>query len=153
MKITSPAFLHHQPVPVRYTCQGSNVSPPLEFSEIPENTESFALILEDIDSSNNWIHWLVYNIPGTIRQFEEGKIPEGSVDGVCNGGTHGYEGPCPIYFAGTHRYRFLLYALDCILDVPYEADSKVILERVEGHILDTAVLVGMAEGEQVRILH
>src|SRR5690606_33654796 len=122
MKITSPAFADKQPVPEQYTCKGINVNPPLEFLDTPKESKSFVILVEDIDSSNQWIHWLVYNIPADVSFFEEGTIPKGSVDGICNGGTRGYEGPCPKYFSGIHRYSFTLYALDIVLTVPDDAD-------------------------------
>ena len=151
MRITSPVFSHDQPVPAKYTCKGPNVSPPLEFHDVPSQAKSLVLIVEDLDSLNNWIHWLVYNIPPQAGSLQEGNLPEGAVDGVCNGGTHGYEGPCPKYFAGTHHYRFMLYALDIMLDIPYTADSRVVLENMENHILETAILVGLADGDQVKV--
>jgi Raf kinase inhibitor-like YbhB/YbcL family protein len=149
MKITSPAFADKIPVPVKYTCKGPNTSPPFEFIDVPKETKSLTLVVEDLDSSNHWIHWLVYNIPGNVTHFEEGKIPAGAVDGVCNGGTHGYEGPCPKYFKGVHRYSFKLFALDQMLEVPILADAKVITDEMQGHILASAELIGVAEGEQV----
>lgn len=151
MKITSSVFVHDEPIPAKYTCKGPNVSPPLEFHDVPAEAKSLALIVEDMDSMNNWVHWLVYNIPTDVKGLEEGKLPEGAVDGVCNGGTHGYEGPCPKYFAGTHHYRFMLYALDIKLDIPHSADARVVLDNMENHILDSAILVGQADGEQIKV--
>lgn len=151
MRITSPVFSHDEPVPAKYTCKGPNVSPPLEFHDVPTNAKTLVLLVEDLDSLNNWIHWLVYNIPADAKGLSEGELPEGAVDGVCNGGTHGYEGPCPKYFSGIHHYRFMLYALDVRLDLPDSADSKVVLENMENHILSTAMLVGVATGDQVNV--
>jgi Raf kinase inhibitor-like YbhB/YbcL family protein len=136
-------------VPVQNTCKGTNQSPPLEFLDVPKETKSFTLIVEDLDSPNNWIHWLVYNIPGDVTHFDEGKLPEEAIDGICNDGKPGYEGPCPKNFKGIHHYCFKLYALDTVLEVPSIADANVILSEMEGHILETAELVGVAEGEQV----
>jgi Raf kinase inhibitor-like YbhB/YbcL family protein len=148
MQIISSSFSNHQHVPPQYTCKGTNISPPFEFLDVPGNTMSFVLIVEDLDSSNHWIHWLVYNIPGHIRQIEEGKLPAEAVDGICNGGTHGYEGPCPVYFAGEHHYAFRLYALDVKLDAPFNADKNVIAGQMKGHIIATAELIGLAQGEK-----
>jgi Raf kinase inhibitor-like YbhB/YbcL family protein len=147
MKIYSSAFGNNEVVPVPYTCKGPNINPPLTFLEIPEKTQSLVLIVEDITADGKpWVHWLVYNIPPTAAGFEEEKIPDGSVQGICNGGTYGYEGPCPIYFNGTHHYHFTLYALDTVLDVPKTADKAVITQEMADHVLDTAQLVGIAEG-------
>ena len=149
MRITSPAFADKIPLPAQYTCNGPNTSPPFEFIDVPKGTISLVLIVEDIDSGNNWIHWLVYNIPGNVSHFDEGKIPEGAIDGVCNGGARGYDGPCPKKFKGIHRYCFRLYALDTMLDVPADSDSRVIVDHMQGHILEKAELLGIAEGEQI----
>lgn len=148
MHINSPAFSYDQPVPTPYTCKGENISPPLEFHAVPPEAKSLALVVEDIDALNQWVHWLVYNIPARGKGLEEGKLPQGAVDGVCNGGTHGYEGPCPKYFTGVHHYRFTLYALDTVLDLPVDADTPAVRKQMEGHVLDTAVLIGTAEGEE-----
>jgi len=149
MKITSLAFADKIPVPLQYTCKGPNTSPPFEFIDVPKGATSLALIVEDLDSANHWIHWLVYNIPGNTTHFEEGKIPQSAIDGICNGGTRGYEGPCPKYFKGVHRYSFKLFALDTMLEVPADADAKIIVSSMEGHVLDSAELIGIAQGEQV----
>jgi Raf kinase inhibitor-like YbhB/YbcL family protein len=149
MRITSPAFADKIPVPVQYTCKGPNTSPPFEFIDVPKKAKSLALIVEDLDAPNHWIHWLVYNIPANVTHFEEGKIPDGAVNGICNGGTQGYEGPCPKYFKGIHRYSFKLFALDIMLEVPSIADKNVVVSEMEGHILETAELIGVAEGEEV----
>lgn len=148
MHLSSPEFSYDQPVPERYTCKGPNISPPLEFHKVPAQAQSLVLVVEDIDSLNQWVHWLVYNIPPTVKGLEAGRLPKGAVDGVCNGGTHGYEGPCPKYFNGLHHYRFTLYALDTLLDLPPTADTVAARRQMEGHVLDTAVLIGTAEGEE-----
>ena len=149
MKLTSPAFADRLPVPVKHTCKGSDVSPPLEFFDVPKDAKSLVLIMEDLDSSNQWVHWLVYNIPATCTYFDEAKIPDNAVDGICNSGSPGYKGPCPTNFAGVHHYSFRLYALDTILEVPHLADASVIRSEMESHVLASAELVAIAEGEQV----
>jgi Raf kinase inhibitor-like YbhB/YbcL family protein len=149
MKITSPAFADKIPMPLQYTSKGTNQSPPLEFIDAPKETASFVLIVEDLDSGDHRIHWLVYNIPGNVSHFDEGKIPEGAVDGICNDGTTGYKGPCPPEFTGVHRYCFKLYALDSMLDVAPGADVSAIESAMRGHVVDTAELSGVAEGEKV----
>jgi len=149
MKLTSPAFADKLPVPVKYTCKGSNVSPPLEFLDVPKDAKSLVLIIEDINAKTQWIHWLVYNIPASTSFFDEAKVPEGAIEGICNDGKKGYEGPCPKYFQGIHHYSFRLYALDTVLNVPAFADAKVIQSEMENHIIASAELTGAAEGEQV----
>jgi Raf kinase inhibitor-like YbhB/YbcL family protein len=149
MKITSPAFADKVPVPTQYTCKGPNISPPFEFLDVPKEAKSLSIIVEDLDSDSKWIHWLVYNIPGNVSHFEEGKIPDNAVNGICNGGTTGYQGPCPKSFSGIHRFAFKLFALDVVLGPRPNADCKVITGEMEGHIIAVAELIGVAEGEQI----
>jgi Raf kinase inhibitor-like YbhB/YbcL family protein len=141
MKITSPAFKDGERVPKQYTCEGPNISPPLQFSEVPSNAKSLVLLVEDPDAeAKPWVHWLVYNIPPQVKGFGENSTAEGAIQGICNGGTYGYEGPCPP--DRPHVYLFKLYALDKVLDVPAKADRKVILKEMEGHIVGEALLKG-----------
>src|SRR4051794_565861 len=107
MRITSPIFQNGQHVPTQYTCNGQNVNPPMDFHEVPLEAKSLVLMVEDVDApAKPWVHWLVFNIPATSTFCPEHDIPTGSTEGICNGGTFGYEGPCPKYFAGTHHYHF-----------------------------------------------
>ena len=143
MKITS-TFKHNQEIPVTYTCLGPNISPPLQFEELPEGTESLVLIFEDVDATPKpWVHWMVFNIPASTTQVSEGTIPEGSTEGLANNHSFGYEGPCPRYFHGTHHYWFTLYALDIMLDLPKESEREDVEEKMKGHILEKAELLGL----------
>lgn len=136
-------FKEGEAIPMPHTCLGPNISPPLEFRDIPDNTESLVLIIEDIDASPKpWTHWLVFNIPPAATQVAEGKLPEGATEGLANNHTFGYEGPCPKYFSGTHHYWFRLYALNTILDLPPESEREEVEAKMRGHILDEAVLTG-----------
>ena len=149
MRITSPAFADKIPIPVQYTCKGANISPPFEFIDVPDGTVSFVLIVEDIDAQNPLVHWLLYDIPGKVTHLDEGKVPESAIHGVAGEGTTNYEGPCPKNFKGIHRYCFALHALDITLNVSGVADKTVIVEKMQGHILAKAELLGIVEGEQV----
>lgn len=147
MKITSTAFKDNEYIPVPYTCNGPNKNPPLDIHTPPEGTKSFVLLIEDIDAKDTpWVHWLVFNIPASVRHIHKDSIPEDAVEGLANGGTHGYEGPCPIYFSGIHHYRFQVFALDTMLDVSPESDKLAVAEAMAGHILDKAVVTGLAKG-------
>ncbi|SHL74806.1 phospholipid-binding protein, PBP family [Nitrosospira sp. Nsp11] len=147
MFITSPVFHDRTDVPTRHTCNGENISPALEFRDLPAGTKSLVLIVEDVDATPDpWIHWLVFNIPPTTASVSAGHIPEGSTEGIANGGTHGYEGPCPKYFSGTHHYHFRLFALDTVLDLPATADKTQVAASMQDHLIDSATLVGLCEG-------
>lgn len=149
MKLTSPAFADKQPIPAQYTCKGANCSPPFEFIDTPTSTVSFVLLIEDLDESSQRVHWLVYNIPGKTTHVNEGKLPDDSLEGVSTDGAKGYQGPCPKYFGGVHRFSFTLYALDTFLTVPQDADRAIILQAMDGHIINQSKLLGVSEGDQV----
>ncbi|HEY1007488.1 MAG TPA: YbhB/YbcL family Raf kinase inhibitor-like protein [Sphingobacteriaceae bacterium] len=143
MKIRS-AFEHNQEIPVPYTCLGPNISPPLSFEDLPEGTQSLALIFEDTDATPRpWVHWMVFNIPATTTTVQEGTIPEGGTEGLANNHTFGYEGPCPRYFHGTHHYWLRAYALDIVLDLPAASEREAVEEMMQGHILEKAELLGL----------
>jgi Raf kinase inhibitor-like YbhB/YbcL family protein len=146
MRITSPAFGEGEHVPTPYTCNGPNTSPPLQFHDVPPDAASLVLILEDVDApANPWVHWLVFNIPAATREFAPAGFS--GTEGLANGGTFGYEGPCPKYFLGTHHYHFKLYALDKMLELSAEVDRVMVLGAMDGHVLADATLIGLAEGD------
>jgi Raf kinase inhibitor-like YbhB/YbcL family protein len=150
MKIRSLVFKDGERIPAKYTCEGVNISPPLSFINIPTNTKSLVLMVEDPDAkAKPWVHWLVFNIPANAKGFEEGSIANGAVQGLCNGNTFGYEGPCPP--ENKHQYLFKLYALDTMLNIPSESDRKVVLKEMKDHIIAEAVLVGMYEKQKVKV--
>lgn len=143
MELKSPAFPNGGHIPVRYTCEGANVSPPLAWSGVPEDARAMALVVDDPDSpSKVWVHWVLYNLPP-----EAGMLPEGTRgleatarEGQNDFGDVGYGGPCPS--RGTHRYRFKLYALDEHLDVGEGCSKPDLLEAMDGHVLAEAELTG-----------
>ena len=152
MKITSPAFLHNQSIPGKYTCDGDNISPPLVFFDMPSATKSFALIMEDPDVPKTirpdgmWDHWIVWDIDPHTHEIKEGLPAEAlakeGVMGKNSGGDKGYAGPCPP--DREHRYFFKLYALDLISLALPDSISKAELEKaMEGHILAEAELIGL----------
>ena len=146
IKITSPAFKEGEPIPIRYSCNDVNVSPPLNFEELPEDTSSLALILEDPDASGGiFTHWIIFNLPADtkmLKEFMMGRelMDDGSKHGLNSFGLVGYSGPCPP--GGTHRYFFKIYALDEKLDLPPLIRRDEFLEAIEGHILDQGELMG-----------
>lgn len=148
MQIKSSAFEDEGKIPVKYTCEGPNVSPPLEFLNVPKEAKSLVLMVEDQDAeAKPWVHWLVFNIPPHASGFEEDSIAEGAQQGLCNGNTLGYEGPCPP--ENEHDYMFRLYALDMILETDPVPDRKKVLEVMNGHVVAEAVLTGTYQKEKV----
>src|SRR5206468_5901477 len=141
MKLTSPAFIEGAEVPKEFTCEGENYNPPLTFEDIPAGTQSLALIVEDPDAPNGiWYHWFVYNIPPNTKGIEAHSLPEKATEGLANGGTPGYEGPCPP--SGIHHYIFTLYALDTVFDGAKKTDAPAFRERIKGHIIGETTLTG-----------
>lgn len=144
MEIKSDVFKEGETIPGKYTCEGPNVSPPLQFVDVPSQAKSLVLMVEDPDAdAKPWVHWLVFNIPATAGRFEEDSIAEGAQQGLCNGNTLGYEGPCPP--EKEHTYLFKLYALDIELPTDPVPDRKKVLAQIEGHIVAEAVLRGKYE--------
>lgn len=148
MQITSPAFQDGDRVPVQYTCEGPNISPPFIFTDVPINAKTLVLMIEDPEAeAKPWVHWLVFNIPAEAEGFPEGGIAEGATEGLCNGNTFGYEGPCP---PDTERqYLFRLFAVDIKLDLPAASNRKEVLQAMEGHIIEEATLTAKYQKEKV----
>ena len=143
MKITSPAFGHNQLIPKKYTCQGEDSNPLLKISDIPEGTETLALIVDDPDApGKTWVHWVLYNIE-PANQIEEDSVP--GQQGLNDFGRLDYGGPCPP--SGTHRYFFKLYALDIELVVSEGLRKRDIEEAMSNHILAKAELMGLYKKE------
>lgn len=146
-ELTSTAFAAGEKIPRKYTCDGDDISPPLQWSDAPQNTQSFALISDDPDAPvGTWVHWVLYNVPGTTTALPEAvpkqdELPDGSQHGRSSWGRSAYGGPCPP--GGTHRYFFKLYALDTVLDLAAGAGKEQLLQAMEGHILAQTELMGL----------
>jgi len=140
MELKSSAFEHGGMIPSAYTCDGRDVSPPLEVTDVPPGTASLALVMDDPDApGGTFDHWIVWNIPPETRVFPEGTEPSG-VQGRTDFGKLGYGGPCPP--SGVHRYMFRLYALDTKLDLPEGSRKADVLKAMQGHVLAEALLQG-----------
>jgi len=143
MKITSPVFQEGKTIPSKYTCDGLNISPPLEITDVPKEAKSLVLIMDDPDAikpaNKIWDHWIVFNMPTTTKKIEEGKEPQG-IHGKGTSNNLKYQGPCPP--DAEHRYFFKLYALDTNLSLQEGATKKQVEESMKGHILAQATLIG-----------
>ncbi len=146
MKINSTAFAEGATIPRKYTCDAENVSPPLQWTEVPSGAKALALIADDPDApSGTWIHWVAFNLPGGSAGLSEGVKPQASLEGGATQGTNsfrkvGYGGPCPP--SGTHRYYFRLYALDAVLSLKSDAGAREVQAAMKGHMLAEAALMG-----------
>ena len=148
MKIESQAFSDGEMIPKKYTCEGENVSPPLQFKDIPSDARSLVLLVEDPDalSVKPWVHWIAFNINPATAGFGEDISAGDFKEGLSTG--NGYEGPCPP--SGTHRYHFRLYALNSKLELNSDIDRRKLLQEMEGKIIATAVLTGLYEKQSVK---
>ncbi|OGQ21520.1 MAG: hypothetical protein A3I05_03700 [Deltaproteobacteria bacterium RIFCSPLOWO2_02_FULL_44_10] len=130
-------------IPQKFTCDGKDISPELEWSGVPAGTKSLALIVDDPDAPmGTWDHWLLFNIPMNVTKFSEGMKarPLGTIEGKNSWNRTGYGGPCPP--DREHRYFFKLYALDTTLSLKTGATKKEIEKAMQGHILAQTELIG-----------
>lgn len=140
LELTSAAFAGGAPIPVRYSCDGEDISPPLTWNAPPAGTQSLALIMDDPDAPvGTWDHWVVFNLSANMRELPE-AASVAAITGKNSWGRNDYGGPCPP--GGTHRYFFKLYALDATLDLGENANKKQVLSAMEGHILAESELMG-----------
>ena len=150
--VTSTAFGEGETIPSKYTCDGENISLPISWEGIPQNTKSFVIIMDDSDipikgiSLFTFVHWLAYNIPPGVNSLPEAvpadeMLDNGAKQGLTSLRRIGYTGPCPPF--GMHRYHFKVYAVDTMIDLePRKATNKNVLKAIEGHILASGELMG-----------
>lgn len=150
LKLTSTAFADGAAIPAKYTCQGDDISPPLDWSGAPADTQSLVLIVDDPDAPDPakpqrvWVHWVLYNLPPDSTGLAEGiatsALPAGTGEGLNDWDRTGYGGPCPPI--GRHRYFHKLYALDTRLDGLTTPRKAALEAAMKGHVLAEATLLG-----------
>lgn len=149
-ELKSSAFGNNTIIPTKYSCFGSNISPPLSFSSVPDGAKSLALILVDPDAPvRNFVHWIIYNIPASQSKLAEnipiGELLEGGIRQGLNGFKEfGYYGPCPPQ-GETHRYIFKLYVLDTTIDLSNATKARL-LSAIKGHIIGKGKIIGKYKG-------
>ena len=140
MILTSSAFENNGTIPSEFTCDGSNISPPLSISNVPANAKSLALIMDDPDAPmGTFTHWIVWNIPTNKTGFSKGEkidFPQGKT----SFGKTGYGGPCPP--SGTHRYFFKMYALDIMLNLNGAVAREKLEKAMVAHVIENVELIG-----------
>jgi len=140
MKITSSAFQEGGNIPSKFTCDGSDLSPPLQITGVPSEAKTLVLIADDPDAPGGlFTHWLAWNIPPQTNSIAEGSAPKG-VQGTNDFGNSGYRGPCPP--PGVHRYSFKVLALDRELDLGSGAKRSQLDAAMRGHIIAQGELMG-----------
>ncbi len=156
-KISSPDFAEGQPIPLIHTCDGNDLSPALEWENLPTGTKSLALIVDDPDAPDPaapqrvYVHWVLYNIPADATGLAQGvkvvNLPAGTCEGLNDWEKTGYGGPCPPI--GSHRYFHKLYALDTVLpDLGPKAGKKELEQAMQGHVLGQTQLMGRYQRDQ-----
>ncbi|MEX0897006.1 MAG: YbhB/YbcL family Raf kinase inhibitor-like protein [Steroidobacteraceae bacterium] len=150
LSLTSPVFAHNGAIPKNYTCQGKDISPALNWKDLPEGTKSLALIVDDPDAPDPaapkrvWVHWVLYNIPAAESGLNEAvapsALPPGTREGKNDWERTGYGGPCPPI--GRHRYFHKLYALDTVLPDLRQPTKAQLEKAMEGHVLEKVELIG-----------
>lgn len=141
--IDSTAFDRYGSIPVQFTCNGANISPPLEILDAMGTTKSYTLMVYDRDApEGDWVHWLMFNIPpSSINELNQGATePKGAVVGKNSYDKVGYSGPCPA--SGEHRYAFQIWALDTVLDLEVGATKDEVMKAMEGHMIASSQLIG-----------
>ena len=147
-QIFSAAFSEGGWIPDLHSCQGADISPPLEWSGAPGGTLSFALVVDDPDApAGNWNHWLLYDIPAKVHNLAQGyKAGSIGLSGQNDFGKSGYGGPCPPKGHGPHRYFFNLYALNLqTLGLPAGAKRPQLDQAIQGHVLAETRYMGRHE--------
>lgn len=146
MKFSGTNFKHQGEIPIKYTCDDEDTNPGFVIQDVPENTHSLVIIMDDPDAMKPagkiWVHWLLWNIPPETVEILEGQEPQG-VHGLGTSGNLDYQGPCPP--DTEHAYIFVLYALDTMLDLPEGSNKEQLLQAMEGHIIEKTELVGRYE--------
>lgn len=142
LRLKSPAFEGHKPIPAQHASDGPDVAPPLEWSGVPEGTKAFAIVVHDPDAPlvDGFTHWVAYGIPGDAT-----GLPEGGGDaaaGTNSFGNQRYNGPAPPPGHGPHHYYFWLYALDEDLDLEPGLERRALHDRIEDHVIEQARLIG-----------
>ncbi len=147
MRLTSPDFEEGAPIPRENTCEGEDISPTLQWADVPERAKSLALICDDPDAPRGtWVHWVMYGLPADVTELvarvpPSAVLPSGAFQGFNDFGKTGYGGPCPPR-GSPHRYFFRLYALDAELQVKPPVRKDDLVRAMKGHIIAEASLMG-----------
>ena len=139
LHVSSPAFKQYEYIPSKYTCDGANEGPILKITSLPKRTKCIAVIVDDPDGPiGTWVHWIAWNIPPNDSIVEKKNR---GIYGLNDFGMHSYCGPCPPN--GMHHYHFKVYALDKLLNLPYNATKTTLEKAMSTHIIASGELIGL----------
>jgi Raf kinase inhibitor-like YbhB/YbcL family protein len=148
LNVTSPAFKDNEWIPVKYTADGDNMSPPLHWSGMPQGVREYAIIADDPDAPHGtFTHWVIYGIPGSYDYLDDGimqvsELDNGAMQGKNSMRTIGYTGPAPPK-GKPHHYIFTVYALDAKLDLPAGITRDELRKAIQGHIMCEGKITGL----------
>ncbi|MGZ7096662.1 MAG: YbhB/YbcL family Raf kinase inhibitor-like protein [Methanobacterium sp.] len=147
LSIRSPSFGYLEKIPKKYASDGENISPPLEWDNIPEDTKQLALLVFDPDApyTNEFTHWVVYGIPPEVTGIAEGETNGNYMEGKNTEGEQGYSGPAPPPGHGLHHYYYWLYALDTAFDLEPGLTRRQLLDAIGDYILVQERYIGVYE--------
>ena len=141
-QLSSPAFKNNDHIPSKYTCDGTDINPPLTIANTPAQAKTLALVVDDPDAPmGTWVHWVVWNISPQAGEIKENAVPGGAQQGINDFRKNDYGGPCPP--SGRHRYFFKLYALDTNLQLSAKAKKADLEKAMKGHILAETQIIGV----------
>jgi Raf kinase inhibitor-like YbhB/YbcL family protein len=144
LEIASTAFTHRNYIPKKYTCDGENVNPPLTIHNLPRETKSLVIIVEDpITPVHTWTHWVVWNIP-PVKAIKEDSVP--GTQGLTDFNEYKYEGPCPP--SGLHYYHYKVYALDALLELKSETTRHELEKKMSSHLLAFGEIIGLYKRDE-----
>lgn len=147
LQVSTNAFQPGTEIPQKFTCSGEDLSPEISWTDLPEGTQSVAVIVDDPDAPvGTWTHWMVYDLPPSIQKLAQERprtasLDDGGLQGKNDFGNLGYNGPCPPP-GKPHRYFFKVYALDQKLEIPAGATRKALDEALKGHVLAEGEVMG-----------
>jgi Raf kinase inhibitor-like YbhB/YbcL family protein len=140
--VTSPAFRPNEPIPATYTCRGSELSPPLTWTGVPDEAREIAVVVDDPDApSGTYVHWILFHLPPSTSSLAEASVPPGARQAKNSAGHAEYDGPCPP--SGSHHYRFTVYALDARLGLDDGADTDEAVSAIGDRAIAQGRLVGV----------
>lgn len=141
MKLTT-VFPDGGQIPSEYTCDGKDLAPVLNISDVPANAKNLALIVDDPDAPmGTWVHWVLYNIPADTKTIDDSNLPKEAKSGITDFGRTGWGGPCPP--SGSHRYFFKLYALDKSTDLPAGLTKDQLTKEIKDSVIEKAQVMGL----------
>ena len=144
--LVSPAFEDDAPIPAEYTCDGEGKSPPLSIVDVPQGTQSFALVVDDLDApSGHFVHWVMWDIQPGVTEIPAGTAPMGAMEGTTSAKSVGYAPLCPPEYDGSHRYLFSLYAINDGVSLSFEGTLAMLEQQMKGKVIAIAKLTGVYE--------